>query len=63
MSHKALALALVVISAVNTGLVGLVGTDVLSVLTGSGTVVARVVAVLVGLSGVWVAWNTWGGKK
>lgn len=63
--YQSLALLLVVIGAVNWGLIGLVGVNVVSALFGAGSAVERVVYVLVGLGGAFVAWNQYmaTGKK
>lgn len=59
-SYKSLVLAVVVIGAINWGLVGLVGLNIISTLFGQGTVLEKVVYVLVGLAGVLLAWEKWG---
>lgn len=51
------------IGAVNWGLVGLLDYNVVATVLGAGSLLERVVYVLVGLSGVWLAWGKMGGKK
>lgn len=48
-----LALALVVIGALNWGLVGIFGFNLVSWLFGSAAVLSRLVYILVGLGGLW----------
>ena len=62
-SYKSLALTVIIIGALNWGLVGLFGMNLVSILFGTGSTLERVVYILVGLAGVWVAWGTWGGSK
>lgn len=50
---KTIALILVIIGAINWGLVGLMGLDLVATLFGIGTTLAKVVYVLVGLSGLY----------
>jgi uncharacterized membrane protein YuzA (DUF378 family) len=45
---------LVIIGALNWGLVGLIGLDLVAKLFGTGSVLARVVYILVGLSAVYL---------
>ncbi|MET3244350.1 uncharacterized membrane protein YuzA (DUF378 family) [Burkholderia sp. OAS925] len=45
--------ALVIIGALNWGLIGLVQLDVVAAIFGSGTVPARIIYVLVGISGIY----------
>ncbi|MBI4040131.1 DUF378 domain-containing protein [Candidatus Daviesbacteria bacterium] len=54
---------LVIIGALNWGLVGLVGLNVVNTIFGGMPTVERIVYILVGLSAVVVAWNMYGGKK
>ncbi|MEK9156486.1 MAG: DUF378 domain-containing protein [Patescibacteria group bacterium] len=51
---KKAALALVVIGALNWGLVGLLDFDLVAAIFGEMSVISRIVYVLVGLSGVYV---------
>lgn len=60
-SYKSLILALVVIGAINWGLVGLVGLNMVSTVLGQDSVLEKVVYILVGLAGVMLAWEKWGG--
>jgi uncharacterized membrane protein YuzA (DUF378 family) len=46
-------LALVIIGGLNWGLVGLFGLDLVAAIFGSGSALARIVYVLVGLSAAW----------
>lgn len=48
---------LVVLGAVNWGLVGLLDLNVVSRVLGAGSLLERVIYVLVGLSGLWLAWG------
>lgn len=58
-SYKPVVLALVVIGAISWGLIGLLNINIVSLIFGTGTVLERVVYVLVGLSGLVVAWDKW----
>ncbi|KKS64202.1 DUF378 domain-containing protein [Candidatus Daviesbacteria bacterium RIFCSPLOWO2_01_FULL_43_38] len=62
-SYKSLALTVAIIGALNWGLVGLFGINLVSTLFGAGSVLERVVYSLIGLGGLLVAWGTWGSKK
>ena len=55
-----LAVLLVVVGALNWGAVGLLGTNFVNVIVGSSPMIERLVYILVGLSGVWVAFDAWG---
>lgn len=57
------ALLLVVIGAINWGLVGLFSLDLVALIFGSVPVLARLVYILVGLAGVYVAAAPFMGKK
>lgn len=48
-----LTLFLVIVGGLNWGLVGLFGWDLVAALLGAGSMLARVVYVLVGLSAIW----------
>lgn len=48
-----LTLVLVIVGGVNWGLVGLADVDLVATLFGAGSILSRVVYVLVGLSAVW----------
>lgn len=63
MNYKSLALTVVIIGALNWGLVGLFGINLVSTLFEAGSVLERVVYILIGLGGLWVAWGTWGRSK
>lgn len=62
-SYKQVMMALVVLGAINWGLVGVVGVNVVSAVLGEGSILERIVYVLIGLSGAMMAWEKWGGKK
>lgn len=53
----AIAGILVIIGAINWGLVGVFGVNLVSLIFGDGTLLERAVYVLVGLSGVWGAFS------
>lgn len=55
-----LAPVLVVVGALNWGLVGLLELNLVSTLLGAGSLLEKLVYVLVGAAGVWVAWQMWG---
>ncbi len=57
------ALLLVVVGALNWGLVGLLGYNLVESLLGQGTVLTQVVYDLVGVSGVLVLWGWYGKMK
>lgn len=48
-----IALILVIVGAINWGLVGLFGFDLVGTLLGTMSVLSRIVYVLVGIAGVW----------
>ena len=48
-----IALVLVIIGAINWGLIGLFGFDLVATLFGSMSVISRVVYTLVGIAGLW----------
>lgn len=48
---------LVVIGAINWGLVGLANIDLVNVILGSWPMLVKVVYLLVGLSGLWLLWG------
>lgn len=54
---------LVVVGALNWGLVGAVNTNVVNMVLGSWPTVERVVYVLVGLSGLWLLYDWWMGMS
>lgn len=62
-SLDTLTMVLVVVGAINWGLVGLLNLNLVSAVLGSGTALERVVYLLVGASGVLVLWKWYGGKK
>jgi len=55
-----LAHVLVLVGALNWGLVGLLGLNVVNMLLGSVPMAEKVVYILIGLSAGWVGYNTWG---
>jgi len=58
------AMVLVVVGALNWGLVGLLDMNLVeSLLGGSGSMLVKIVYILVGLSGVQVLWKWYGMKK
>lgn len=57
------ALALVVIGALNWGLVGILEWDLVAAIFGEASTLSRVVYTLVGLAGVYVAVTGFTGKK
>jgi uncharacterized membrane protein YuzA (DUF378 family) len=48
-----IALALVIVGAINWGLVGLFQFDLIATLFGATSIVARIIYVVVGISGLW----------
>ncbi len=56
-SVDTLTMLLVVGGALNWGLVGLLGLNLVSTLLGSGTLLERLVYLLVGASGAYAAWK------
>lgn len=60
---RTLVVPLVVIGAINWGLVGLLNLDLVATLLGAGSVLTKVVYIVVGLAGVMLAVDTWGGGK
>lgn len=57
--YHSVAVILVVIGALNLGLMGLAGINLLGTILGSGTAIERALYILVGVSGVWLVWNHW----
>lgn len=54
MKHlKTVAMILIIIGAINWGLVGLLGLDVVAAIFGVGTAITKVVYILVGAAGVY----------
>lgn len=62
-AFKSITLPLVVIGALNWGLVGLMGLNLVSSVLGSGSLLEKVVYMLVGAAGLLLAWEKWGGSK
>lgn len=62
-AYKQIAVLLVVIGAINWGLVGLLGLNLVSSLLGVGSALEKIVYILVGVAGLYVAWVEWGGAK
>lgn len=54
---------LVLIGALNWGLIGLLRLNLVTALFGEGSLLTTVVYLLVGLSAVYIATTTYGGKK
>lgn len=56
---------LVIVGALNWGLIALADLNLVTALLGEGSMLTRVVYALVGLSAVWIAYEMWGkgGKK
>ncbi|MBI2196681.1 DUF378 domain-containing protein [Candidatus Daviesbacteria bacterium] len=63
MDTKALVGWIVVIGAINWGLVGLLNLNVVEMILGAGSLLTKVVYIIVGLAGVWSAYMMLGGKK
>jgi uncharacterized protein len=62
--YSQLAVLLVVVGALNWGLVGLTGYNLVNAVLGTNAALERVVYILIGLSGVWLVWHHWmGGTK
>lgn len=62
-SLDAVAGLLVIVGALNWGLVGLLGVNLVENLLGAGSLLEKVVYILVGVSGLLVAWKQFGGGK
>ena len=54
---------LVVVGALNWGLIGLLNLDLVNTLVGAWPMVVRVVYVLVGVSGLWLLYDWWMGMS
>lgn len=54
---------LVVVGGVSIGLDALAGFNLLGTIFGSGSELARVINILIGVSGIWVGYKMLGGKK
>lgn len=54
---KQVAGVLVLVGAINWGLVGLMNLNLVSALVGAGSTIEKIVYILVGLSGVYLAWE------
>jgi|Napbiome12C3dose_1001474.scaffolds.fasta_scaffold00001_239 hypothetical protein len=63
MDIKTLVGWIVVIGAINWGLVGLLNLNVVEMLLGAGSLLTKVVYIVVGLAGVWAAYTMLGKKK
>lgn len=64
MDQKQLVAWVLVVGAINWGLVGLMGVNLVEAVLGSGTMLARAVYILVGLAGAYKAYMlVSGGKK
>ena len=53
----------VVIGAINWGLVGLMNLNVVEMIFGAGSMLTKIVYILVGLAGAYAAYGMVGGKK
>lgn len=62
-AYKSALFPLAIFGAINWGLIGLFGLNVVATLFGGSAVLEKVVYVLIGLSGLIIAWEKWGGKK
>ncbi|MDO8498381.1 MAG: DUF378 domain-containing protein [bacterium] len=62
-TFKSITLPLVVIGALNWGLVGLIGLNLVSSILGAGSMLEKLVYLLVGLAGLMMAWDKWGSSK
>lgn len=63
-NYKSLVGWVLAVAALNWGLVGLMGVNLVETVLGSGTALTRVVYILIGLVGVYkLYWLTMGGKK
>lgn len=60
---KVVTLPLVVVGALNWGLVGLMGLNLVSAVFGAGSLLEKGVYIAVGLAGLLLAWEKWGGSK
>ena len=58
-SVQMIAVLLVVIGAINWGLVGLLGMNLVEAILGAGSMLTKIVYILVGVSGLLVAYNQW----
>lgn len=63
MNTKQLVAWVLVLGAVNMGLVGLLGLNVVETVLGAGTLLTRVVYMVVGLAGLYKVYVLVGGKK
>lgn len=63
MDIKALVGWIVIIGAINWGLVGLMNLNVVEMIFGAGSLLTKVVYIVVGLAGAWAAYTMLGKKK
>ncbi len=61
--YKSLAYAIVIVGALNWGLVGLMSLNLVSSILGVNSVLEKLVYIVVGASGLLLAWDKWGGAK
>jgi len=63
--YQSLAFLLVIIGALNWLLVGLLQLNLVSSIFGANSLLEKVIYILVGLAGLWLAYEKWGkgGKK
>ncbi len=57
------AMLLVSVGAINWGLKGLLDLNLVESLLGAGSLLEKVVYILIGVSGVWMLWKQFGGSK
>ncbi|OGE26748.1 hypothetical protein A3H85_00255 [Candidatus Daviesbacteria bacterium RIFCSPLOWO2_02_FULL_40_8] len=57
--YSQIAVFLVVVGALNWGLVGLTGYNLINFILGTNPKVESVAYILIGLSGVWLVWSHW----
>ncbi len=63
MDTKMLVGWIVVIGAINWGLVGLLNLNIVEMVLGAGSLLTKIVYIIVGLAGVWSAYMMLGKKK
>lgn len=62
-TYRDLAFIVVIIGALNWGLIGLASLNLVSSLFGAGGTIEKVVYLAVGVAGLYLAWDKWGGSK
>lgn len=63
MDTKALVGWIVIIGAINWGLVGLLNLNIVEMIFQAGSLLTKIVYIIIGLSGVWTAYMMLGKKK